>query len=132
MIYDEEVIDEELKVVPGQLSLFHPVNDLLDFKSAILVTNKLYKHAEIFIPIITDIFTHIEVLEMVKINLEYVEYKVYNISNYKWDYAESYTPIDRFMSIPGYIILPVHSNMIIQKSTKNSRVVMCNIKEYMR
>lgn len=125
------MIEEEIRVVPGQLSLFHPVNDLVDFKSAILVSNKLYKHAEIFIPIITDIFNHTEVLEMVKTNLEYVEYKVYNLSNYKWDYVESYTPIDRFMSIPGYIILPVHSNMIIQKSNTNSKVVMCNIKEYM-
>ena len=68
---------------------------------------------------------------MIKTNLEYVEYKVYNLSNCKWDYAESYTPIDRFMSIPGYIILLVHSNMIIQKSNSNSKVVMCNIKEYM-
>lgn len=125
------MIDEEVTVVPGQLSLFHPVNDLLDFKSAILVANKLYNHAEIFIPIITDIFTHTEVLEMIKINLEYVEYKVYNINDYKWDYVESYTPIDRFMSIPGYIILPVNSNMIIQKSRNDSRVVMCKIKEYM-
>ena len=133
MIYDEEVIDdEEVKVVPGQLSLFHPVRDLLDFKSAILNANKVYKYAEIFIPIINDIFTHTEVLEMIKINLEYIEYKIYNIDDYKWDYVESYTPVDRFRSIPGYIILPVHSNMIIQKSTKNSRVVMCNIKEYMR
>ena len=130
---DEEVIDdEEVKVVPGQLSLFHPVRDLLDFKSAILNANKVYKYAEIFIPIINDIFTHTEVLEMIKINLEYIEYKIYNIDDYKWDYVESYTPVDRFRSIPGYIILPVHSNMIIQKSTKNSRVVMCNIKEYMR
>lgn len=125
------MIKEEVTVVPGQLSLFHPVNDLLDFKSAILNANKVYKYAEIFIPIITDIFTHTEVLEMLKINLEHVEYKIYNIEDYKWDYAESYTPIDRFRSIPGYIILPIHSNMIIQKSTKNSKVVMCNIKEYM-
>lgn len=125
------MIEEEVTVVPGQLSLFHPVNDLLDFKSSILNANKVYKYAEIFIPIITDIFTHTEVLEMLKINLEHVEYKIYNIEDYKWDYAESYTPIDRFRSIPGYIILPIHSNMIIQKSTKNSKVVMCNIKEYM-
>lgn len=125
------MIEEDVIVVPGQLSLFHHVNDLLDFKSAILNTNKVYKYAEIFIPIISDIFTHTEVLEMVKTNLEHVEYKVYNIDDYKWDYAESYTPIDRFRSIPGYIILPIHSNMIIQKSTKNSKVVMCNIKEYM-
>lgn len=125
------MIEEEVTVVPGQLSLFHPVRDLLDFKSAILNANKVYKYAEIFIPIISDIFTHTEVLEMVKTNLEYVEYKVYNIDDYKWDYTESYTPIDRFRSIPGYIILPIHSNMIIQKSTENSKVVMCNIKEYM-
>lgn len=125
------MIEEEVTVVPGQLSLFHPVNDLLDFKSAILNANKVYKYAEIFIPIINDIFTHTEVLEMLKINLEHVEYKIYNIEDYKWDYAESYTPIDRFRSIPGYIILPIHSNIIIQKSTKNSKVVMCNIKEYM-
>lgn len=124
--------DEEVTVVPGQLSLFHPVHDLLDFKSAILNYNKVYKYAEIFIPIATDIFTHTEVLEMIKINLEYVEYKVYNIDDYKWDYVESYTPIDRFSSIPGYIILPVHSNMIIQKSRNDSIIVMCNIKEYMR
>ena len=125
------MINEEVTVVPGQLSLFHPVNDLLDFKSAILVANKLYNHAEIFIPIINDIFTHTEVLEMIKINIEYVEYKVYNINDYKWDYVEFYTPSDRFMSIPGYIILPVNSNMIIQKSRNDSRVVMCKIKEYM-
>lgn len=125
------MIEEEVTVVPGQLSLFHPVRDLLDFKSAILNANKVYKYAEIFIPIINDIFTHTEVLEMIKINLEYVEYKIYNIDDYKWDYVESYTPIQRFRSIPGYIILPVHSNMIIQKSTENSKVVMCNIKEYM-
>lgn len=125
------MIEEEVTVVPGQLSLFHPVRDLLDFKSAILNANKVYKYAEIFIPIINDIFTHTEVLEMIKINLEYVEYKIYNIDDYKWDYVESYTPIQRFRSIPGYIILPVHSNMIIQKSTENSKVVICNIKEYM-
>lgn len=126
MIEEEEVI-----VVPGQLSLFHPVRDLLDFKSAILNANKVYKYAEIFIPIINDIFTHTEVLEMIKINLGHVEYKVYNIDDYKWDYAESYTPVDRFRSIPGYIIVPVYSNMIIHKSRDCSKVVMCNIKEYM-
>ena len=125
------MIEEEFRVVPGQLSMFHPVNDLLDFKSAILNSNKVYKYAEIFIPIINDIFTHTEVLELIKINLEHVEYKIYNIDDYKWDYVESYTPVDRFRSIPGYIILPVHSNMIIHKSRDCSKVVMCNIKEYM-
>lgn len=127
----EDMIEEEVRVVPGQLSLFHPVRDLLDFKSAILNANKVYKYAEILIPIINDIFTHTEVLELIKINLEYVEYKIYNIDDYKWDYVESYTPVDRFRSIPGYIILPVHSNMIIHKSRDCSKVVMCNIKEYM-
>lgn len=125
------MIEEEVRVVPGQLSLFHPVRDLLDFKSAILNANKVYKYAEILIPIINDIFTHTEVLELIKINLEHVEYKIYNIYDYKWDYVESYTPVDRFRSIPGYIILPVRSNMIIHKSRDCSKVVMCNIKEYM-
>ena len=50
------MIEEDVIVVPEQLSLFHPVRDLLDFKSAILNSNKVYKYAEIFIPIINDIF----------------------------------------------------------------------------
>ena len=69
------MIEEEIRVVPGQLSLFHPVNDLIDFQSAILVSNKLYKHAEIFIPIITDIFNHTEVLEMVRTTLNMLNIK---------------------------------------------------------
>lgn len=98
------MIDEEVTVVPGQLSLFHPVNDLLDFKSAILNSNREYNYAEILIPIINDMFTHTEILELININLKYVEYKIHNIDDYKWDYIESYTPINRFRYTRIYYI----------------------------
>lgn len=89
----DTIVLEEPRVVPGQTKLFYDIEEILDFNELKTIYDTLNQEITVLIPLVDLGYDADYVLNLIKANIEFVEFRINTYGLYPDGYTEKH-PID--------------------------------------